>query len=724
MSLLTWAARATRSPLCIKQGVPSWSAGSPGSHMRLSQWKTVRLPKQPGKVVARSVHVARTETTSHTEKFSLTVLMRLGLGGGTLIGIKGLLTPITADCKASRPTPAVVAEIHDRLHGAGLAEEDKDPPFDWLYFWRLLKPQLHYFLAAMGSALIVSLANIQIPLLLGEIVNVVARFTGEHTEEGNNYIKEITVPTVKIIKFYVAQAIFTFSYIAFLTRMGERMADDLRQQLFAALLKQDISFYDQHKTGELVNRLTADVQDFKSSFKMCISQGLRSVTQIIGCGVSLYSISPQMTGLTAVTVPVIIGIGTGLGSLLRALSREAQHQVARATGVADECLGNMRTVRAFAMEDSEETLYAREVDKSRQLNEDLGLGIGLFQAGSNLFLNGIVLGTLYIGGSLLATNQLKPGDLMSFLVAAQTIQRSLAQLSILFGTYVRGISAGARVFEYIKLEPSIPLKGGKIIPYHTLMGNIEFRNVSFAYPTRPDQEVLRNFSLRIPAGRVVALVGSSGGGKSTVAQLLERFYDVKEGIITIDGEDIRGLNPTWLRGRIIGFINQEPVLFATSIMENIRYGRPDATDEEVIEAAKTANAHAFIEAFPRGYKTRVGERGVTVSGGQKQRIAIARALLKNPTILVLDEATSALDAESEAVVQEALETCIQGRTVLIIAHRLSTIQNADVIAVMSHGKLAEIGTHEGLKKLGGIYADLIRQQQKEEETPQKSWGFA
>ncbi|XP_047474458.1 mitochondrial potassium channel ATP-binding subunit-like isoform X2 [Penaeus chinensis] len=655
MSLLTWAARATRSPLCIRQGFPSWSAGNPGSHMRISQWKTVKLPKQLSKVVARSVHVARTETTSHTEKFSLTVLLRLGLGGGTLIGIKGLLTPVTADCKASPPTPAVVAEIHDRLHGAGQAEEDKDPPFDWLYFWHLLKPQLHYFLAAMGSALIVSLANIQIPLLLGEIVNVVARFTGEHTEEGNSYIKEITDPTLKIIKFYVAQAIFTFSYIAFLTRMGERMADDLRQQLFAALMKQDISFYDQHKTGELVNRLTADVQDFKSSFKMCISQGLRSVTQIIGCGVSLYSISPQMTGLTAVTVPVIIGIGTGLGSLLRALSREAQHQVARATGVADECLGNMRTVRAFAMEDSEETLYAREVDKSRQLNEDLGLGIGLFQ--------------------------------------------------------------------YIKLQPSIPLKGGKIIPYHTLMGNIEFRNVSFAYPTRPDQEVLRNFSLRIPAGRVVALVGSSGGGKSTVAQLLERFYDVKEGSITIDGEDIRCLNPTWLRGRIIGFINQEPVLFATSVMENIRYGRPDATDEEVIEAAKTANAHAFIEAFPRGYNTRVGERGVTVSGGQKQRIAIARALLKNPTILVLDEATSALDAESEAVVQEALETCIQGRTVLIIAHRLSTIQNADVIAVMSHGKLAEIGTHEGLKKLGGIYADLIRQQQREEETPQKSWGF-
>ncbi|KAK7065959.1 ATP-binding cassette, sub-B (MDR TAP), member 8 [Halocaridina rubra] len=222
------------------------------------------------------------------------------------------------------------------------------------------------------------------------------------------------------------------------------------------------------------------------------------------------------------------------------------------------------------------------------------------------------------------------------------------------------------------------------------MGTIEFDRVSFAYPTRPHQTVLKNFSLRIPAGRVVALVGASGGGKSTVAQLVERFYDVDGGAIRIDGSDIRSLDPAWLRGRVVGFINQEPVLFATSIMENIRYGRPDASDNEVREAAKMANAHEFVEAFPRGYNTTVGERGVTVSGGQKQRIAIARALLKNPKILILDEATSALDAESEAIVQAALEQCIQGRTVLIIAHRLSTIQNADVIAVMSHGRLAEV----------------------------------
>ncbi|XP_069937669.1 mitochondrial potassium channel ATP-binding subunit isoform X4 [Cherax quadricarinatus] len=664
MMLWRYASRLTQVPALTRQRLPCISPPGQSIHLKLFNGNKGNLRTLFNETLVHQVHLTRGQAVASHDGYSISFIIKLALGGGALLSVKVLTTPLKVDCKVNQPTQ----EIRDRLHGTESSEDSVDPPFDWLAFWQLLKPQLHYFLAAMV-------------------------------------------------------AIFTFSYITFLTRMGERMADSLRQQLFTALLEQDIAFYDQHKTGELVNRLTADVQDFKSSFKMCISQGLRSITQIVGCGVSIFMISPQMAGMTAVLVPVIIGTGTALGGLLRALSREAQHQVGRATGVADECLSNMRTVRAFAMEDAERDLFAREVEKSRQLNERLGFGIGFFQAGSNLFLNGIVIGTLYAGGKLMSTNQMKPGDLMSFLAACQTIQRSLAQLGILFGTYVRGISAGARVFEFIKLEQTIPIRGGKKIPYHSLMGNIEFRNVSFAYPTRCDQEVLHDFSLHIPAGKVVALVGVSGGGKSTVAQLLERFYDVKSGSIMLDGVDLRTLDPSWLRGRVIGFINQEPVLFATSIMENIRYGYPEATDAEVIAAAKTANAHEFVESFPRGYNTVVGERGVTVSGGQKQRIAIARALLKNPRILVLDEATSALDAESEGVVQAALENCIEGRTVLIIAHRLSTIQNADVIAVMSHGKLAEIGTHHQLKKLGGIYADLIQQQQKEEKTASKRFWW-
>lgn len=368
-------------------------------------------------------------------------------------------------------------------------------------------------------------------------------------------------------------------------------------------------------------------------------------------------------------------------------------------------------------------MFGQEVESSRKLNIQLGLGIGAFQCLANIALNGIVLGTMFAGGRLMTRDEISAGDLMSFLVSTQTIERSLAQLSLLFGNVVRGLSAGARVFEFINATPTIPLSGGKKIPFHSLRGDIKFQNVRFSYPTRAEQEVLKDFSLTIPAGKVVALVGLSGGGKSTVAALLERFYEVGQGKITLDGENIKDLDPSWLRGRAIGFINQEPVLFATSVMENIRYGRPDATDLEVLEAADLANAHSFITGFPEGYKTVLGERGVTVSGGQKQRIAIARALIKNPSILVLDEATSALDAESERIVQEALNNVIKGRTVLIVAHRLSTIRDADAIAVVSNGKIVEQGTHEELRKRKGLYWELIRQQEIEEEIEEMRGHF-
>ncbi|XP_019743333.1 ATP-binding cassette sub-family B member 8, mitochondrial [Hippocampus comes] len=365
------------------------------------------------------------------------------------------------------------------------------------------------------------------------------------------------------------------------------------------------------------------------------------------------------------------------------------------------------------MEERELQLYAYEVEKSCEMNENLGTGIAVFQGLSNIALNCIVLGTIFAGGTLISSNEMSPGDLMSFLVASQTVQRSLASISILFGQMVRGTSAGARVFEYLSLKPTIPLSGGGRIPYHSLAGRVDFLNISFSYPTRPGHIILDRFNLTLPPSKTIAIVGESGGGKSTVAALLERFYDPTSGVVMLDGLDIRTLDLCWLRGQVIGFINQEPVLFGASIMENIRFGKPEATDAEVFEAAKQANAHRFITSFPDGYNTVLGERGVTLSGGQKQRVAIARALIKNPSILVLDEATSALDAESERVVQEALDLATRGRTVLIIAHRLSTIQAADLICVMSNGRIIEAGTHTELLGRGGLYCDLIRRQRAE-----------
>ncbi|KAL1768280.1 ATP-binding cassette sub-family B member 8, mitochondrial isoform X1 [Sigmodon hispidus] len=619
--------------------------------------------------------------------------------GGTLV-VPALLWQhprlcLVALCEAEASAPA---------HPTPSAQELR---FNWKLFWHFLHPHLLALGAAIVLALGAALVNVQIPLLLGQLVEIVAKYMRDRV---GSFMSESRKLSTQLLLLYSVQGLLTFGYLVLLSHIGERMAMDMRKTLFSSLLRQDIAFFDAKKTGQLVSRLTTDVQEFKSSFKLVISQGLRSCTQVVGSLVSLSLLSPRLTLLLAIVTPALMGVGTLMGSGLRKLSRQCQEQIAKATGLADEALGNVRTVRAFAMEQREAECYEAELEACRCKAEELGRGIALFQGLSNIAFNCMVLGTLFVGGSLVAGQQLKGGDLMSFLVASQTVQRSIASLSVLFGQVVRGLSAGARAFEYMTLSPNIPLTGGCCIPNKDLHGSITFHNVSFSYPCRPGFEVLKDFTLTLPPGKIVALVGQSGGGKSTVASLLERFYDPTAGVVTLDGYDLRTLNPSWLRGQVIGFISQEPVLFGTTIMENIRFGKLEASDEEVYRAAREANAHEFISSFPDGYSTVVGERGATLSGGQKQRLAIARALIKQPTVLILDEATSALDAESERVVQEALDRASAGRTVLVIAHRLSTVHAAHRIVVMANGQVCEAGTHEELLKKGGLYAELIRRQ--------------
>lgn len=636
-------------------------------------------------------------------------LFQWALGCSLVVGGRLVVLPVVARCQVIQARPRTEP---------GLGVVPHDSRFPVWQFLRMLWPHILAMTVAILAALAVAMINTQISLNLGNLVNVVsAHLPGQDqqtlADASADFVANITGPAKQLARLYLAHAGLTCAYIYSLAVVGERLAEQMRMELYEAILRQDVAFFDGHKSGEVVSRLSTDVQEFKSSFKLVVSQGLRCVTQTVGSAMALYTISPRLTNIMMIVVPGVIAAGALLGSLLRRMSKMAQAQVAIANAVAEEAVANIRTVRAFAQEGHELDRYRKEVDRSRALNEWLGLGIGLFQAGTVLFLNGVVLGTLYHGGHLMASHEMSPGDLMAFLVSTQTIQRSLAQMSLLFGQFVRGTTAGTRVFDYINLVPTIPLHGGRKIPYHSFLGNVAFEGVTFHYPTRPNQTVLDDFNLEIPGGKMVALVGPSGGGKSTVAALLERFYDVNGGKVTLDGVDLREVDPKWLRGQAIGYINQEPVLFATTIMENIRYGRPSATDVEVYEAAKAANAHDFIRTFPNGYDTVVGERGLTVSGGQKQRIAIARALLKNPSILVLDEATSALDAQSEQVVQEALDTVCKGRTVLVIAHRLSTIRNADFIAVLSKGAIVEMGTHEQLRQLGGAYYNLISQQEQQ-----------
>uniref|UniRef100_A0A672GQZ2 Mitochondrial potassium channel ATP-binding subunit n=1 Tax=Salarias fasciatus TaxID=181472 RepID=A0A672GQZ2_SALFA len=645
-----------------------------------------RSSRPPGGTVAQIWTLAQRAARQQPRPSGL--VLRQLLGPMAVLSVSARLLCRSARCDAD------VNNNSRQPHAAA------GPDFNWHVLWEFVKPQLLALVCAVVLAFGAAVLNIHIPLMLGDLVNVVARYLREHT---GNYVQEIRGPALKLLTLYGVQGLLTTGYIILLSRVGERVAADMRKTLFSSLLRQDVAFFDANKTGQLVNRLTADIQEFKSSFKLVVSQGLRSLTQTVGCFVSLYLISPKLTGLTVVVLPCLVGAGAVIGSFLRKLSRLAQEQVSIATSVADEALGNVRTVKAFAMEERELQLYSAEVQKSCDLNENLGTGIAVFQGLSNVALNCIVLGTIFAGGTLISSNEMSPGDLMSFLVASQTVQRSLASISILFGQVVRGISSGARVFEYLSLEPSIRLAGGGRIPYHSLTGRVDFMNISFRW-SRPE-EVQPHAASR------------ENRGKSTVTSLLERFYDPTSGVIMLDGLDIRTLDLCWLRGQVIGFINQEPVLFASSVMENIRFGKPEASDAEVMEAAKQANAHGFITSFPDGYHTVVGERGVTLSGGQKQRVAIARALIKNPSILVLDEATSALDAESERVVQEALDRATRGRTVLIIAHRLSTIQGADLICVLSNGRVVEAGTHLELLSKGGLYSDLIRRQRARDKLP-------
>lgn len=493
------------------------------------------------------------------------------------------------------------------------------------------------------------------------------------------------------------------------------MACEIRRDLFEKILIQDIEFFDANRTGELVNRLTSDVQDFKSSFKQTISQGLRSIAQLIGGSISLFIISPQLATIALISVPSAVFLGSFLGRSLRQLSRESQAQQEKATNVCQEALGNIRTVRSCAAEHIELMFFEREIEESARLSQQLGTGIALFQAATNMFLNCMVLGTLYLGGHLMSSNSISAGQLMAFLVASQGVQRSLAQGSILMGNVIRGMTAGTRVFEYLAVEPKVDLIAGLTIPDDQLRGEVRFEGITFAYPSRPNQLVLEDFNLTLKQGQTVALVGSSGSGKSTVAALLERFYEPLSGAIYIDGVKLNEISPIWLRNEVIGYIDQQPILFGCSIKENIRYGRQNATAEEILDASKKSQSHEFIESLPEKYQTNVGERGAQLSGGQRQRIAIARALLKQPVILILDEATSALDAGSEAEVQKALDTAIVNRTTLVIAHRLSTIQNADVIVVIDHGKIKEQGNHHELMRKRGLYYELVKKQEKKDE---------
>lgn len=492
------------------------------------------------------------------------------------------------------------------------------------------------------------------------------------------------------------------------TLAGERTIQRVREQLYEKILSQETGFFDFNKTGDLMSRLSADSSVLQNAVSVNISMALRNLVGALGGLILLIYTSPKLALIVLVVIPPVALSAGMYGRRIRGFSKTAQDSLADASAVAEETISGVRTVRAFAQEDFERKRYASALTRTLAAAKSKIEQIAWFTGVASAFGYAAIAGVLWYGGRMVVSGEMSVGDITQFLLYLLGVAFSVAALGSLWGDFNSALGAARRVFDVLERKPLFANNEGKRL--EKVEGRIQFKNVSFRYPARDDIEVLKNLSFEVTPGKSVALVGASGSGKTTVAALLIRHYDPVSGEILVDGNDVRSLEPDWLR-RQIGVVSQEPILISASIAENIRYGKPEASDEEVINAAKIANAHNFISGFPEAYKTEVGERGIQLSGGQKQRVAIARAVLKDPKILVLDEATSALDTESEGLVQEALNRLMSGRTTLVIAHRLATIRNADTILVMEKGELLEAGTHNDLvRKPDSAYMKLINKQ--------------